>query len=825
MFSFKKIKKSLFLVSILGVSLPTISLSTAVDSNKKYTKNEITKKFFEPYYKRLGINIDLYDKDREQNEYDKVGVIEVDNFKEKLFFSKKDLEFNNLSKFKEYSMHGFAVSSLVGTDMGINKNARIYFDTIDTKDMVGAVKNMNEQFNVKLFNISAGYHDLPHVMRNYFKDFIMDEYLSLNKNNSNENRSNKNENNKLKVEIEYLNKISFSLFYYIYNQSSKLQKNLSENTYKYYKKLDEYATKNDLKIILSAGNNNEIIDSSWKNIFINALKNGYINDLSFKSLLFWATTTLKKMVINGNINFESEDDSYVNKIKNIILLKKILENILEPLDGLLDKESFFDDEKRIREIIDGSIKFQSFKSFPNLITVGAVDSLNLATNFTSYSYLDSDNLPLVSAYGEDGDDQSEKHLIYKIEKEKKNLFNQPAYYSLSEAEKKELLKNKIIEWEKLFSEETRKKLYEIYSSLTNASIEEKNIIKYLANFNGTSMAAPLVTGVISLLQSNLKRNLSLNEVKVLLASSSTYSKEKATKSAYSENHTNTTEEIWRKNNSKNKTGFGIPKYFKMKKIMDKKLLKVISEESFKKWVSKSSIDSDEIIIKNNFSHLTDTLSLTVKKDFREVIKNYKEGNIKEIANLIEKHDKRIDSKLEKLKKDLEIKENEYIKRNNVNEFKRKLFSEGLSKEESEILYEFKKKSKNYFDVYSHLILERINTEDQSTYNSVRMKVSESKDSSVERNNFGEYSNLISTKYHHEILLNDFKEFENIIREELAYIENYSEIIKNKNDKIRNKKIKEFEDKYNLYRDELMKYYKEYIKKYWEFHYYLSINGE
>lgn len=420
MFSFKKIKKSLFLVSILGVSLPTISLSTAVDSNKKYTKNEITKKFFEPYYKRLGINIDLYDKDREQNEYDKVGVIEVDNFKEKLFFSKKDLEFNNLSKFKEYSMHGFAVSSLVGTDMGINKNARIYFDTIDTKDMVGAVKNMNEQFNVKLFNISAGYHDLPHVMRNYFKDFIMDEYLSLNKNNSNENRSNKNENNKLKVEIEYLNKISFSLFYYIYNQSSKLQKNLSENTYKYYKKLDEYATKNDLKIILSAGNNNEIIDSSWKNIFINALKNGYINDLSFKSLLFWATTTLKKMVINGNINFESEDDSYVNKIKNIILLKKILENILEPLDGLLDKESFFDDEKRIREIIDGSIKFQSFKSFPNLITVGAVDSLNLATNFTSYSYLDSDNLPLVSAYGEDGDDQSEKHLIYKIEKEKKN---------------------------------------------------------------------------------------------------------------------------------------------------------------------------------------------------------------------------------------------------------------------------------------------------------------------------------------------------------------------------------------------------------------------
>lgn len=339
------------------------------------------------------------------------------------------------------------------------------------------------------------------------------------------------------------------------------------------------------------------------------------------------------------------------------------------------------------------------------------------------------------------------------------------------------------------------------------------------------MAAPLVTGVISLLQSNLKRNLSLNEVKVLLASSSTYSKEKATKSAYSENHTNTTEEIWRKNNSKNKTGFGIPKYFKMKKIMDKKLLKVISEESFKKWVSKSSIDSDEIIIKNNFSHLTDTLSLTVKKDFREVIKNYKEGNIKEIANLIEKHDKRIDSKLEKLKKDLEIKENEYIKRNNVNEFKRKLFSEGLSKEESEILYEFKKKSKNYFDVYSHLILERINTEDQSTYNSVRMKVSESKDSSVERNNFGEYSNLISTKYHHEILLNDFKEFENIIREELAYIENYSEIIKNKNDKIRNKKIKEFENKYNLYRDELMKYYKEYIKKYWEFHYYLSINGE
>ncbi|EIE42368.1 hypothetical protein MCANUFG4_00593 [Mycoplasmopsis canis UFG4] len=54
----------------------------------------------------------------------------------------------------------------------------------------------------------------------------------------------------------------------------------------------------------------------------------------------------------------------------------------------------------------------------------------------------------------------------------------------------------------------------------------------------------------------------------------------------------------------------------------------------------------------------------------------------------------------------------------------------------EIAYNFKNDPINYYDLYSHVD------------NSTRMKSSNAKTSSVERNNFGNYKNVIKIKYNY-----------------------------------------------------------------------------
>nr|WP_307918661.1 hypothetical protein [Mycoplasmopsis bovis] len=55
----------------------------------------------------------------------------------------------------------------------------------------------------------------------------------------------------------------------------------------------------------------------------------------------------------------------------------------------------------------------------------------------------------------------------------------------------------------------------------------RNKMSYLFDFNGTSKAAPLITGLISRLQGELNKELSIADVKLLLTSSSNYSSTKA----------------------------------------------------------------------------------------------------------------------------------------------------------------------------------------------------------------------------------------------------------------------------------------------------------
>ncbi|EIE40880.1 hypothetical protein MCANPG14_00618 [Mycoplasmopsis canis PG 14] len=114
-------------------------------------------------------------------------------------------------------------------------------------------------------------------------------------------------------------------------------------------------------------------------------------------------------------------------------------------------------------------------------------------------------------------------------------------------------------------------------------------------------------------------------------------------------------------------------------------------------------------------------------------------------------------------------------------------------------------------LYSHVVLERENKNDEPTYNSTRMNSSTSTPPSFDRNS--------------ELLLNQVIEIKEITRTKLQETKEYKEITKIKNINLKNKKIAEFQEKIEEYNNTLIDFYKEYIKKYWVLHSYLSINGE
>ncbi|EIE42367.1 hypothetical protein MCANUFG4_00588 [Mycoplasmopsis canis UFG4] len=280
-----------------------------------------------------------------------------------------------------------------------------------------------------------------------------------------------------------------------------------------------------------------------------------------------------KVSSNTKTNTETNDTElyYKKEAKNISLLKKTLKKHLIDKKLIIIQNDFLNKDNPIGNTIVGAIEFQSTISFTTLFTIGAVDSLNYPTNFTSYSFINDDNSPLISSYGESLSDQYRNHIIYKVNKAKEKFLK-----NRSES-KREKLDEVLAKVKEESIKETRASILLEFEKV-NSSSDEKRNFEYLAKFSGTSMAAPLVTGMNELLKSKLKRELSLNEVKSILSSSSTYSSQKASNSYYSQKHLNSKEEIWRRNHYKNKTGFGIPKYFKMKKIINNNLLTTLSNE-------------------------------------------------------------------------------------------------------------------------------------------------------------------------------------------------------------------------------------------------------
>ncbi|MHA3825759.1 S8 family serine peptidase [Mycoplasma sp. BRA285] len=591
-------------LSLLGVVIsPTIVLSTSITTSVNETTNQNEKKiklnsnnsyeitefnshilqeFYRPYYDKLGLKYHLDNQYKEgdsldlNSPYNKVGIIEVDD---------SDLSYlpSRLNGFKiekdaqkpldiyselDFESHGMAVSSIIGSDIGINKKAHIYFTSLNNYLVNNNLDRYKKAFeymknnDVKVVNLSLAFikkwsnWDEMEAKKTFDKKINKEFNRTIGKVidgnwHTDIHISDKWQFEK-KIDIKnienYKNKIQAwyfieNLFYTLrlINNTAEIS-NLESSNKNLVKLFDEYAKKYHIKFVVSAGNDNIIrnVISEYQFDF----KENYEN---FKDYIIYLYQTYC-------MNYDYEKLNNNSEISNKLMY--IVQNIKE-VSKLFLPNATDDGSKYLDNILRKEEKIFSFKNAQNIIYVGAVDYNNIPTIFTEYNVWDTDVLPFVSAYGEfsykDFESIKEK-LGYEATREaKKLLFNQNL-------------------WKNNISHSSLSKKYKIKDYyLLSPDQKISFLVNSMLNFCGTSMAAPMITGLISLLQTKNQRIFNLSEIKTLLAASSTYADTYTT--IFNLDSMKPKWETWKANRSKSKTGYGIPKYFKMQKFLDNNMLK------------------------------------------------------------------------------------------------------------------------------------------------------------------------------------------------------------------------------------------------------------
>ncbi len=542
-------------------------------------------RMYVPYYNKLGVRgRDRRPTNYSSSKYNKVGIVEVSDFDSNYLLSQNDqfqfikTHYSQPNNKNKYSNHGYAVTSIIGTDFGINQNASIYYTSLNNVDTVNAVKNLYYKYGVKLINMSLG----PKT--------IFDE-INSNIDGSNSHISTKlydsvETENKMSVDEIYKHRYFFyqlakAIIYFTYENNKQIYD--TSNIEDKYREIGQFALQNDIKIIQSSGNeNNELSKIMTSNDFLS--KPEFIENGKLSANKIYETF---KLFFNSVMNFttkywpDEKDQEY-----NINLVKKmqpILDNALGNMNWKFKNKDnwlksfnfseFADLEIRKKKLFNGLSSWQSLHYHDGIISVGAVNWKNVATSFSSYAKEKYGAYPLVSAYGD------------SLENDREEI-TRNNYYKLNYYEIKSYIDSK------KDTEDFRKKM------------------AYLFNFNGTSKSAPLITGLISRLQGQLEKELSIADVKLLLASSANYSSTKASNSKDFDFDKMTYDyEYWRSNRSKNKTGFGIPKYLKMKSIFESGGIKrVRPHELGKEFIKNNTVR--QLYYKENFSENWRYLNLT-----------------------------------------------------------------------------------------------------------------------------------------------------------------------------------------------------------------------
>ncbi|WP_416754298.1 S8 family serine peptidase [Mycoplasma sp. 654] len=614
----KKNKLLLLLTGSLlssAIITPMVAASTTAETNTTKIKINSTspititeeqyntiKDFYSIFYKKMGVspwhrnsNSTNIDKTSAMN---KVGVLEVDYSNlDYLLSSKKNFDINYFDSKEDIlvnrnSWHGSAVSSIIGSDTGINPDANIYYAALQYRDNKNEMhKNNLDRFNkilewyknnnVNIINMSYGLLNMINI------DNI--DYTSW--------RSIQNNfNNKVKTSFGFdewnmpadysrigsiTNGIRYNKDYFddLYNKfislytllavsklanDETLQKLDAED-----KLIEEFAVKYGMIFVKSSGNENtfrkliyDAVDKA-KSLDYSKLK----DDIMLMYNYFGADERYSAYLssdVNKNLGYE-----YMLKYRQFKYALIYLHHNNAEFSRVIDES-----KNNISYQSELLKKFDNYffkKEAKNIIYTGAVDYSNKPTPFSSFNNSNDSYRPLVSAYGET----------------------------------------------KIHSSSTATPTH-TYSVLASAlsrnggigdSEEAKEFIsgylKYLSRFNGTSMAAPMLTGTLSLLQSTTKHKLSLSDALLLVTGSGNYAATTIENSYTDDFDFNVEKEFWKKNHAKNKTGFGIPKYFNM--------YKMISGDKIKTYDNISSKFSDAIngaYVNFSISEKLDLSSLT-----------------------------------------------------------------------------------------------------------------------------------------------------------------------------------------------------------------------
>ncbi|TKA59120.1 hypothetical protein MBOVa_5470 [Mycoplasmopsis bovis 8790] len=587
----KLILSPLYFTPIFSVSgiLPIVNEKVKLNKNSSISivesdYNQLIKMYI-PYYNKLGVR----GRDRipigyTNSKYNKVGIVEVSDFDSNYLLSQND-QFQFIkthsgisSNEGDYNNHGFAVTSIIGTDFGINQNASIYYTSLNNVDTVNAVKNLYYKYGVKLINMSLGPKSIFDEINSNIDGSNSHIPVKLYDSVETENEKSVNEIYKQRYFFYLLTK---AIIYFTYEDNKQIYgASYIENK---YKKIGQFALQNDIKIIQSSGNDNDELSKDMiSNDFLN--KPEFIENEKLSAKKIYETF---KLFFNSVMSFASkywpDKKSREYNINLVNRMRLVLDNALghlnwkfKDMDNWLKNfnfAEFTDIEIRKRKLFDALSSWQSLHYHDGIISVGAVNWKNVATSFSSYAKDKYGAYPLVSAYGD------------TLENDREEL-TKNNYYKLN--------------YHKI-------KSY-IDSKKDTENFREK--MAYLFNFNGTSKSAPLITGLISRLQGQLEKELSIADVKLLLASSANYSSTKASNSDdFDFDKMTYNYEYWRSNRSKNKTGFGIPKYLKMKSIFEGgEIKRVRPHELGKEFIKNNTVK--QLYYKENLSENWRYLNLT-----------------------------------------------------------------------------------------------------------------------------------------------------------------------------------------------------------------------
>ncbi|QDF65182.1 S8 family serine peptidase [Mycoplasma nasistruthionis] len=558
--SIKNFLKFLFISPLPLVSLTQVNAEVKNDTKPKEPKNIETWNLFQEQYEKMSMwndinaiwkgKLKVYSYNPKAHS---VGVIEVNSYD---FFNKflansrvetpwaNNIKITNPNYYSNHSMtkHGAVVSSVIGTEFGINKNAKIYYSNWngdEYNELEEIIKNMVDN-NVSVINLSYAnssplysqeikrklYYPAHAFFETYgFKDKLLEigYFLDIIHLNYFDIDTLKN---------SYVNKDKFNVW--------DIYKNSMHSLKKEYSIYNKYILENDIKIIKGAGNYLEYFYEFTQNVeplFFNKLpenitslsSNYFRNKLNeYINVVEDLLKQLKKVTPTGGSITSSNRNEY-NLLSQYAqpLLEYLKSNAKIKLEyALHDSQSVFnkksdtqskinDMKAKLYELIDMESPFVD-----NVITVGSLNINKKPSDFSLYDSLDANKIPFVSSFGNGY--ESDRSIA---------IPNRNKYFLNSETA-----------WH--FSPED---------------------LNYYKTFGGTSLSTPMITGMISLLQTRLDEPIPLTALQTLMAHYAYTSSGKELKNNDTLKNEFNNVDPRQKNKAKNKSGYGVPIYSKILK--------------------------------------------------------------------------------------------------------------------------------------------------------------------------------------------------------------------------------------------------------------------